>query len=112
MGKPHGIAVILYDKVKSGTDDFGAPVYEETAVTVNNVLVGEPTTEEITNVLSLTGKRLAYTLGIPKGDQHVWTDRKVSFFGQTFITFGEVPQGIEDLIPLSWNKKVKVARYE
>ena len=112
MGKPHGIAVTLYTKTKSSTDDFGAPVYTETAVTVENVIIGEPTTEEITDVLNLYGKRLAYTLGIPKGDTHDWTDRKVSFFGQNFRTFGEVTQGIEDLIPLSWNKKVRVARYE
>ena len=38
-------------------------------------------------------------------------DRKVSFFGETFKTYGEPTQGIEHLIPLAWNKKVKVERY-
>jgi hypothetical protein len=111
MNKPKGITVILYERSESGTDGFNRPIYTETAVEVANVLIGEPSTDEITNEINLSGKRLAYTLAIPKGDSHVWTDRKVSFWGQTFHTIGEPTQGIEDLIPLSWNKKVKVERY-
>lgn len=111
MNKPKGITVILYERSESGTDGFNRPIYTETPVEVANVLIGEPSTDEITNEINLSGKRLAYTLAIPKGDSHVWTDRKVSFRGQTFHTIGEPTQGIEDLIPLSWNKKVKVERY-
>lgn len=111
MNKPKGITVILYERSESGTDGFNRPIYTETPVEVANVLIGEPSTDEITNEINLSGKRLAYTLAIPKGDSHVWTDRKVSFWGQTFHTIGEPTQGIEDLIPLSWNKKVKVERY-
>ena len=48
----------------------------------------------------------------PKGDDHVWTDRTVEFFGETFRTIGNPTQGIDELIPLDWNKKVKVERYE
>lgn len=112
MRKPAGVTVTLYAKTKTGTDGFGRPVYEETAIQVGNVLIGEPSSEEIADELNLSGKHLAYTLAIPKGDANDWTDRKVSFFGKTFRTFGEVTQGIEDLIPLSWNKKVKVEKYE
>jgi hypothetical protein len=36
----------------------------------------------------------------------------VEFFGQRFRTIGFPTQGIEELIPLAWNKKVKVERYE
>ena len=57
------------------------------------------------------GKRLAYVLGIPKGDSNTWTDTEVEFFGEKFKTYGEPTQGIDHLIPLSWNKKVKVERY-
>ena len=112
MRKPSGVTITLYTKTKTGTDAFGRPVYEETALPVDNVLIGEPSSEEIADELNTSGKRLAYTLAIPKGDANDWTDRKVSFFGKTFRTFGEVTQGIEDLIPLSWNKKVKVEKYE
>ena len=35
----------------------------------------------------------------------------LEFFGQKFRSYGAVTQGIEALIPLYWNKKVKVERY-
>ena len=76
------------------------------------VPIGEPSAEEITTELQLTGRRLAYTLAIPKGDTHDWTDAKVEFFGQTFRTCGGVVQGIESMIPLRWNKKVQVVQFE
>lgn len=107
-----GVTITLYDKVQTGVDAFNRPVYEDVATTVDNVLIGEPTTEDVINELNLTGKHLAYTLAIPKGDTHEWNDRKVEFFGEVFRTYGEPTQGIEHLIPLSWNKKVKVERYE
>ena len=82
-------------------------VYEDASV-----LVGEPSAEEITTELQLTGRRLAYTLAIPKGDAHDWNDVQVAFFGQHFRTCGGVVQGIERMIPLCWNKKVQVVRDE
>ena len=111
MRKPAGVTITLYNKTQTGVDGFNRPVYTETAIQVDNVLIGEPSTQDIVDELNLTGKKLAYTLAVPKGDTNEWTDRKVSFFGKTFRTFGEVTQGIEDLIPLAWNKKVKVERY-
>ena len=112
MGRLRGIDVVLYKKNKVGEDEFGAPVYEELQEVVNDVLVGEPEGSDVTDTLNLTGKRLAYTLAIPKGDTHEWRDRKVEFFGRKFRTFGEPVEGIEGMIPLRWNKKVKVERYE
>ena len=112
MGRLRGISIILYTKNKVGEDEFGAPVYEELPEVVNDVLVGEPEGSDVTDTLNLTGKRLAYTLAIPKGDTHEWRDRKVEFFGRKFRTFGEPVEGIEWMIPLRWNKKVKVERYE
>lgn len=107
-----GITIKIWTKMKTGTDGFGRPVYEEVAEDVDNVLVGEPASEDITDTLNLTGKHLVYTLAIPKGDEHDWTDCKVSFFGEDFRTIGKPVQGIEANIPLSWNKKVKVERYD
>ena len=68
---------------------------------INNVLIGEP---------SVDGRK--YTLGIPKGDAHIWTDRKIGFFGRNFRTIGFPEQGIEVNIPLSWHKKVHVEQLE
>ena len=107
-----GIDIILYEKTKTGEDGFHDPIYEESPVTVHNVLVGEPSAEEITTELQLTGRRLAYTLAIPKGDTHDWDDVTVEFFGRKWRTYGGVTEGIEELLPLAWNKKVKVERYE
>ena len=107
-----GITVTLHNRVQTGTDAFNRPIYEDVQTTVDNVLIGEPNTEDIVNEMNLSGKRLAYTLAIPKGDNHEWKDAVVEFFGERFRTFGAPTQGIEDMIPLQWNKKVKVERYE
>lgn len=106
-----GITILLYEKRQTGTDAFHAPIYEETPVEVPNVFVGEPSAEDIVNEMQLYGKRIAYTLAIPKGDTHDWNDVTVEFFGQKWRTYGGVTQGIEAMIPLAWNKKVKVERY-
>lgn len=112
MGRLHGVTVILYDRIQDGVDEFNRPVYVEIPNEVENVLIGEPSTQDIIDILNLTGKKLAYTLAIPKGDTNEWTDRTVEFFGERFRTIGEPTQGIEALIPLEWNRKVKVERYE
>lgn len=107
-----GIDIILHSKMQVGVDEFNAPVYKETAETVSNVLIGEPSTEDITNELQLYGKHLAYTLAIPKGDTRDWSNVTVEFFGQKFKTYGAATEGIASMLPLSWNRKVKVERYE
>ena len=110
--KLHGIPVILYNKVKSGVDDLNRPIYKETPEVVENVIVGSPEAQEIIDTLNLTGKRAVYTLGIPKGDEHVWTDRKVEINGKMFHTFQPPTTGIQDLIPLDWGQNVMVEKYE
>lgn len=107
-----GIDVTLYTKRRTGEDDFGAPLYEETPEVVRNVLIGEPETTDIISEQQLYGRQLAYTLAVPKGDAHDWTNVIVEFFGRKFRTYGAVTEGIEGMIPLSWNRKVKVERYE
>ena len=108
-----GISVTLYNKIlTSDVDEFGRPIYVEVPEIVDNVLVGEPSGSDAATDTNLTGKHIAYTLAIPKGDAHVWTDRRVSFFGEMFRVIGTPTQGIDALIPLSWNKKVRVERYE
>ena len=112
MGLLKGIDVTLYDKVKTGTDGFDHPIYEEVPTVFHNILVQPTESSDVIDTLNLTGKKAVYTLAIPKGDAHEWKNRKVSFFGKTFQTFGEPVEGIESMIPLGWNKKVKVEIYE
>ena len=112
MGRIKGITVTLIDKVKTGQDDFGHSTFEDSEVQVENVLVTPTMTDDIVNQMSLTGKKAVYTLAIPKGDTHNWEDKEVRFFNQRWKTFGIPIEGIESLIPLDWNKKVMVERYE
>lgn len=106
-----GIPIVLYERVQTGEDEFNRPIYSEVPKVIKNVLIGEPSTEDVVAELNLSGKRLAYTLAIPKGDTNTWTNRTVEFFGEKFRTIGEPTQGLDHLIPLAWNKKVKVERY-
>lgn len=109
-----GVTVELLVKTQTGTDAFNHPIYSESWVTVDNVLVGEPSTDEITSTLSLYGKTVHYTLAIPKGDVNEWTDTEVRLpepFGGKYKTIGYPTAGIEANIPLKWNKKVKLERY-
>ena len=107
-----GIPVKLSVRTQKGIDDFNRPIYETSQVVVENVLVGEPSAEDVVNELNLSGKRIAYVLAIPKGDTHIWENTEVEFWGMTFKTVGIPTQGNDDNIPLKWNKKVKVERYE
>lgn len=109
----NGITVILYDRTKTGTDALNQPIYSETAVPVENVLVAPMSDDEVLQTYTLTGRKAVYQMGIPKGDTHDWTaGKKVNFFGENWRIIGLPQEGIEKLIPLSWNKKVRVERYE
>ena len=56
--------------------------------------------------------KVIYKLAIPKGDTHIWTDCLVEFFGKKFKVVGEPIEGIEEMLPLSWNKQVQVECYD
>lgn len=107
-----GIPVKLYERTLSGTDEFDHPVYTETPVIVENVLVAPASTQEILDTLNLTGKKAVYNIAIPKGDSHTWKDCRVDFFGQPWRAIGLPQQGIDENIPGSWNQKWMVERYE
>ena len=112
MAKIQGITVTLYSQTVDSTDPFGAQTYEETPVSVSNVLVAPTSSTEVLDTVNLYGKKAVYTLGIPKGDTNDWEDKRVTFFGEDWHTFGIPQEGIEANIPLEWNKKVFVERYE
>ena len=111
MAMIKGITVTLRVKTKVGEDPFRVPIYEYEDVVVENVLVTPSSTDDIVTTQNMTGKKSIYTLAIPKGDTHIWEDTTVKFFGQEWRTLGFPIEGIEELIPLNWNKKVMVERY-
>lgn len=106
-----GTTVQLVVETVTDYDPFGAPIYSEETVDVADVLVGQPTTDDITNTIQLYGKKIEYVLGIPKGDTHNWTDAIVYIWGEKYRTIGFPQTGIQDNIPLRWGQNVKVERY-
>lgn len=112
MAMIKGIKVTLYEKIKTGTDEFNHPIYEEKKVEVENVLVMPASVTEVIDMQKLTGKKAVYNIAIPKGDTHVWKDNRVEFFGEMWNVIGFPQMGIEENIPLDWNQKWMVERYE
>lgn len=107
-----GEQVVLIEKTQTGTDSFGNPTYSESEVTVDNVVIGTPSTEAAIAELNLTGKRLAFVLGIPKGDTHNWKDTFVIIRNQKFRTYGFPLTQTNANVPGKWNTQVKVEVYE
>ena len=118
MARLKGITVTLYTEEITGYDDFGNPITSEKAVTVDNVLVGEPSTDDVTTSVSIYGKHISYMLAIPKGDTNDWMDKRVEWtdaYGitHTVMTFGYPITGIESNIPpqLPWHMRVRCEKY-
>lgn len=108
-----GISITIHEPYEETVDEFNHPTTVYTTSTVENVLVGEPSTQDITDTYNLYGKRIAYLLAIPKGDAHNWVNAKVTLpapFEGTYRTIGYPTAGIESNIPLKWDKKVKIER--
>ena len=107
-----GMTVRLITLTQTGVDGFNAPVYEESYEDVENVLVGQPVQSPIVDQQTLQGKMAAFSLGIPKGDTHIWKDQSVEFFGRRWHVFGDVIMGIEENVPGPWHHIYNVERYE
>lgn len=110
-----GITITLLVRTQTGTDKLNRPVYQTETVTVDDVLVGEPTADDISNAQVMFGKRAAYCMAIPKGDTHIWEDTEVILpapFAGHYKTIGYPTAGIEANIPLRWNKKVLIERMQ
>ena len=116
MGRIKGATVILYNQIQTGTDPLGAPIYEKFPEAVHNVLVGEPSSSDITTSTQMYGKVIKYMLGIPKGDKHDWMDKSVDWIDPSgrvhkLKTFGFPVMGIEANIPGPWHMKVGCEEY-
>lgn len=106
-----GITIKLFNREQTGVDGFNRPIYSETEEEIPNVLVAPTSEQEVLDTLNLTGRKAVYTMAIPKGDTHDWENKTVEFFGQKWRTVGMPISGIESMIPLDWNTKVRVERY-
>lgn len=106
-----GIQIKVIGKKQIGVDELNCPIYEETTEFIDDVLVAPATDAEIAETVNLYGRKALYTLAIPKGNQTDFIDKKIEFFSGSFITIGCPLEGIEENIPLRWNKKVRVEQY-
>ena len=112
MAGLHGVTVKLYNRAVVTYDELNAPVYSFTCTEVDNVLPGQPSTSDIVESVDLSGKRADCVLGIPKGDTHTWADAIVEVWpGEFYETIGWPMTGVQDLIPLQWDRNVRAARY-
>jgi hypothetical protein len=109
-----GIQIILNEPTVTGTDDFNRDEITPVPVTIDNVVVGQPSSEDVFNEMNLSGKRVAYNLCIPAGDTHNWKDAVVEFYGKKFRTIGEPTQYMDGFMgkDFPWNKQIKVEAYE
>lgn len=107
----HGIQVKLYELTATGTNALNETVYTTKTATVDNVVVAPSSEQEILDTLNITGRKAVYTLCIPKGDTHDWCNTTVEFFGRKWRTIGEPIEYIDDMVPLSWNRKVRCETY-
>ena len=106
-----GTTIQIVKTTQTGTDPFGKPIYSEQFVDVPDVLVGSPTTDDVTSTLNLYGKKIEYVLGIPKGDTNNRVDAEVVIWGKRFRTIGYPVTGEQANIPLRWGQNVRVERY-
>ncbi len=112
MSRLKGVTVTLLIKEEGEKDEFNHPTVIENAVEVENVLVSPVSSDDVLNTTSLDGRKIFYTLAIPKGDENTWKNANVEFYGRKWRVVGIPLMGIEENIPLEWNKKVTVEAYE
>lgn len=110
-----GTTVTLYERTQTGTDAYGSPVYTETPTAVDDVLVGEPESGVVPDLLEPRGVRTSYTIALRKGDAHAWEGCRVDLpepFGGSYYVSGGPTAGIPANVPTRWNAKVRVTRWD
>lgn len=105
------ITVQLAVKTEGAPDPFGMPTETEELIDVPGCLVGQPSSDDIAQTMEMYGKKIAYVVGVPKGDVNSWVDTDVIIWGERFRTIGYPETGIQGNIPLKWGQNVKVERY-
>lgn len=105
------ITVQLAVKTEGAPDPFGMPTETEELIDVPGCLVGQPSTDDIAQTMEMYGKKIAYVVGVPKGDVNSWVDTDVIIWGERYRTIGYPETGIQGNIPLKWGQNVKVERY-
>ena len=109
-----GMTITLFKETTTGYDDFNQPIVTTEEVNIDDCLVGQPTTDDITTTTDLYGKKVAYVIGIPKAiepNPDDFTDAIIKINGKPYKTIGFPQCGIQSNIPLRWAFNVKVECY-
>lgn len=106
-----GETVILIQKTRTSSDPFGNDIYTEQEITVNNVIVGTPSVDDVATSMDIDGKKAEFVLGIPKTDTNNWQNTEVIIRGKRYKTYGFPLVQTEENVPGKWNAQVKVERY-
>lgn len=112
MSLLHGVPIQYVHRKKVSEDEWHQPIFGEEYETIDNVLVAPVSQMGIPEQEDLQKKKKQKMLGIPKGDNHDWKDCVVLIDGERYESVGFPEEGIEDLVPGPWHKKVKVQLYE
>lgn len=108
-----GETIILITAGTTVDDEFGAPIESDPIEeSIDDVLITPGVSTDIVDEVNLKGKHIQYTLSIPKGDTHDWTDKTVLIRGEKYKTVGKAYYLTVENVPLRWNGKVLVERYE
>lgn len=107
-----GETVTLVVKTATGTNPFGETTYSTINENVVDVLVELLSAEELVADMEYFGKKTMYKLHIPIGDTHTWEDTEVIVRGKTYKTIGPLVEYPQNMVPLRWNKQIKVCFYE
>lgn len=107
-----GEMIYLLDKKEIGKDEFNRPIYSFNKIPVDNVLYMPTSATEQIEQLNLTGRKIEYTVSIPKGDNHSWENQIIIIKGRRYRVCTSVEETIDHLTPLAWNKKFRVEAYE
>lgn len=106
-----GVNVVLHKKSVSGTNAIGEKIYTEQTETISNILVEPASNDAIVDELTMTGKKLAFILHIPRTDENSWEDCIVDLpspWNISVKTFATDKMIFDPrLTPLPWGRKVK-----
>jgi hypothetical protein len=100
-----GVTVTLLEFSRTGVGLSWDPVE------VGNVLIAPVSEVDSTTAALPEGHRAIYHLAIPKADTHRWEGQLVQFWDCTWAVVGIPTEGMDELIPGPWNKKVTVEHY-
>lgn len=110
-----GETIILYEFSGITLNELNEEIpVTETPTEVENVLWNTSSVDDITDSENMYGKVSKVTICIPKGDTHVWENRKIFIpsLNRFFRVYSQGLIGIESLIPLDWNAKYYCEYYE